>query len=232
MSELVSIARRPPSARAARSTTLSLGRQVRGQIAERRCDAAGEDDPEPERSDASRAPARGREVCGRRDALRDVGDEDSGQEAQADRKPVPTWIPKMTDSGTPSTTEPTTMPIAPPLPLCRSASPPPGRRPGRRPHRSASRRRTASPRARLRPPRRGRRRPPRSARRRRSRPERRRGGRARRASRQGGLRTAGTTRRASPGRMPQAPVASRGDTRLTALAERSSVRLLHFRPRA
>jgi hypothetical protein len=30
--------------------------------------------------------------------------------------PVPTWIPKMIDSGTPSTTEPTTMPIAPPTP--------------------------------------------------------------------------------------------------------------------
>ena len=30
--------------------------------------------------------------------------------------PVPIWIPKMADSGTPSTTEPTTMPIAPPAP--------------------------------------------------------------------------------------------------------------------
>src|SRR5688572_7202930 len=29
---------------------------------------------------------------------------------------VPTWIPKISDSGTPSTTEPTTMPIAPPTP--------------------------------------------------------------------------------------------------------------------
>ncbi len=31
-------------------------------------------------------------------------------------KAVPIWIPKMIDSGTPSTTEPTTMPIAPPTP--------------------------------------------------------------------------------------------------------------------
>ncbi len=30
--------------------------------------------------------------------------------------PAPTWIPKMTDSGTPSTTDPTTIPIAPPTP--------------------------------------------------------------------------------------------------------------------
>ncbi len=31
-------------------------------------------------------------------------------------KPVATWMPKMIDSGTPSTTEPTTMPIDPPDP--------------------------------------------------------------------------------------------------------------------
>ena len=30
--------------------------------------------------------------------------------------PVATWMPRITDSGTPSTTEPTTIPIAPPVP--------------------------------------------------------------------------------------------------------------------
>jgi hypothetical protein len=31
--------------------------------------------------------------------------------------PVDSWIPKMIDSGTPSTTDPTTIPIAPPSPV-------------------------------------------------------------------------------------------------------------------
>jgi hypothetical protein len=30
--------------------------------------------------------------------------------------PIPIWMPKMSDSGTPSTTDPTTMPIASPAP--------------------------------------------------------------------------------------------------------------------
>ena len=68
------------------TAALHLGRQVGREEAERRSDAAGEDDPEPEHPHAACAPARGGQICGRGDALRDVRDEDREHEAEADRQ--------------------------------------------------------------------------------------------------------------------------------------------------
>src|SRR5215216_954208 len=96
---------------------MSVGREVRCQIAESRSGGACEDDPEPERPnrlalhpEAERS-ADGAMLCG----LLEM--KTAARKLRLIGKPVPTWIPKMIDSGTPSTTEPTTMPIAPPTRL-------------------------------------------------------------------------------------------------------------------
>ena len=93
------------------------GHEVGGQLAKSRRDAAGEHDPEPEPPE--RAARSTRTPRGRRTARSLWGmleTKHGGEEARPTGKPVPTWMPKMIDSGTPSTTEPTTMPIAPPAP--------------------------------------------------------------------------------------------------------------------